>query len=81
MRVVTRIVGPACNSGGRGISIDWPPGWAVPRVDEVVMFADGTLVFVREVTWYPQGEGMDEDDPSDVTEPFVHVVLGPRREM
>lgn len=81
MRVITRIVGPACHSGGRGISVDWPDGWAIPRVDDPVEFSDGTQVFVREVVWYPQGERIDEDDPTDVTEPFVHLVLGPRRGM
>lgn len=81
MRVITRLVGPAAHSGGRGISIDWPEGWAIPRLDDEVYLADGTLVYVRGVGWFPEGEGQDEDDPTDVTAPFVHVVLGPRRGM
>ena len=79
MKVITRLVGPAARSGGRGISIDWPEGWAVPRIDEPVYLSDGTLIWVREITWHPEGERIDEDDPTDVTEPFVLVVLGPRR--
>ena len=57
----------------------WPEGWPIPRQDEEVYLRDrggpATGLFVRHVVWYPEG---DPDDPDD-HEPFVYLVVGPRR--
>jgi hypothetical protein len=51
--------------------ITWPDGWPPPREGEPVHVGDNVL-YVRTVAWYPQGD--------KTPEPFVYVVLGPRRQ-
>jgi hypothetical protein len=53
-------------------TVVWPDGWPPPREGETVELPDVTLT-VRRVVWYPV------DDPEDLDEPFVYVVLGPPR--
>ncbi len=57
--------------------VDWPAGWPVPREGDSVSLIEGDLTAecVRTVVWYPQGE----DDDGEATEPFVYVVIGPKR--
>ena len=50
----------------------WPEGWPIPREGEIVEAKGPTLLVVRSVTWYPH---RDEEGG----EPFVYIVLGPRR--
>lgn len=57
---------------GRSGEVVWPDSFPTPVEGQPVELRDGTTVYVRTVVYYPQG---DEDRP----EPFVYVVLGPRR--
>lgn len=57
----------------RSLSVDWPEGWPLPHLDDPVELADGTTLYARSITWYPQGstdEGFD---------PCIYLVLGNRR--
>jgi hypothetical protein len=54
--------------GRRGPEPVWPEDWPVPRAGDEIVVAGGMPYEVRDVAWYPQGEG---DNP----EPFVYVVL------
>ena len=54
---------------------EWPQGWPVPREGEEVTLGNGANVYVRHVVWHPSGSTFNGGD----SEPFVYVVLGPRR--
>jgi len=69
MKVVVTAVGFKTRSS----DITWPKDWPIPRVgDDVDIPNFPEVSSVRTVVWYPIG---NEDDP----EPFVYLVLGPRR--
>lgn len=51
----------------------WPEGWPIPKVGDDVDIPDLPEVnSVRSVVWYPTGS-------EEQSEPFVYIVLGPRR--
>lgn len=55
-------------------TITWPEGWPVPRVDDEIRVPGmDEVTNVRVVEWLPEG------DPEHPGEPFVYVVIGPRR--
>lgn len=59
--------------------VRWPEGWPLPRTGDLVTIPDAApgaqlIMYCRSVDWYPGGKP-DED----ITEPFVTIVLGPRR--
>lgn len=54
-------------------SVVWPKGWPPPREGDKVEIRELPEVdVVRTAIWYPEGTGKD-------SEPFLYVVLGPRR--
>lgn len=52
----------------KSLEVEWPEGWPIPREEQLVVLADGTNLWVRSVTWFPQG--------SEGGEPVVYIVLG-----
>lgn len=84
MRVVLRIIpfgAPGSSTDALDYSealelgrrLDWPDEWPVPTRGDAVHVQHDRIdtLYVRDVSWYPQG---DEDGGR----PFVYVVLGGR---
>lgn len=69
LNVKTTIVGQE----DRSLEVDWPEGWPLPMPDDPVHLANGTMLYVRSITWYPQRN--DEENFG----PGVYLVLGNRR--
>lgn len=71
VKVLVSVVGQQLDK-----SIEWPEGWPLPRIDEDVdiKVGDQSNVNVRSIVWFPNGD--EEND-----EPFVYIVLGPRRQL
>jgi hypothetical protein len=73
LRVIVRTVGMSPSP-----AISWPGGWPPPIEGQTLNLRSGEIVHVRTVSWYP--EGPDEGgDPTAQGEPYVYVVVGPRR--
>lgn len=72
MKVYLRVVGMA--QARDAVETEWPDGWPIPREGETVYTAARDALYVRDVSWWPIGDPLN-DDP----EPFVYVVIGPAR--
>lgn len=53
----------------------------VPREDEIIHIPglSEADTYVRTVVWHPLGDEEDDECNLIITEPFVYVVVGPRR--
>lgn len=72
MRIVVDLVGLVDHRR----TLEWPEGWPLPAIgDPVYLNGLSQTMYVRTISWHPEGELNDEFSDQFST-PYVYIVIG-----